>query len=167
MPDVKCRTSKDHRCHETTELYDPSLTTTGKMLRLKKQYKSYCWQELGATLSRDALQCPICGTPYPNGQGRVALHEEEETRLEGDECVLVPGPPSDQAVHDSILADPPVKPTRTRQTKEVPRITPAEREVLKATLKAEKKDFKKIVKVASKPIIVRKLQKPAEAPENG
>lgn len=90
MPDVKCRVSKNHRCHETTETYDPNRTTMGHMLRLKEKYRKRRWTEFQKHACRFALVCPLCGTPYPTLSGKVRLHPPDEPVALVNETVDVP-----------------------------------------------------------------------------
>lgn len=60
MTDVVCPKCRAV-CYETTEHYDHSKATNGRMLRLKKPYRQNQWGELDPSATFGALLCASCG----------------------------------------------------------------------------------------------------------
>lgn len=50
------------------------------MFRLKEQYVSWGWTDFpkDPSLSGDALECPACGAPYTDGEGKVIVQKQGE-----------------------------------------------------------------------------------------
>ena len=67
--DIKCPGCK--QCFfETTDKYNPDAATNPSMLRLKKKYKDWGWEDVpqDATAGFGCLECPDCGHPIaPEG----------------------------------------------------------------------------------------------------
>lgn len=72
MPKIICRDCGG-MFHETTELFDPTKTTDGTMLRLTAPYDAYGWSTFtsDASVTLSDLCCPECEAPYPDDDGVV------------------------------------------------------------------------------------------------
>jgi len=83
VSDVFCRYCKQGPFHETTSKYDPDEVTTGDMLRLKEPYRSRGWTSFPERKEyrRGSLECPGCGAPYPDKDGKVTLAKKVTRRL--------------------------------------------------------------------------------------
>lgn len=56
------------------------------MFRLKEQYVSWGWTDFpkDPSLTGDALECPACGAPYADGDGKVIVQKQgKESALRG------------------------------------------------------------------------------------
>ncbi len=55
--------------------FSPDREANGAMFRLKDHYRGLGWSCFPHDTSqiRDALECPSCGTPYPNASGKVLV----------------------------------------------------------------------------------------------
>jgi hypothetical protein len=91
MPlDVVCPHCK-RRYHETTDLYDPDVSTRGFMLRLKDEHREAglpSFPETGSMYG-NCLECPGCGgsyVAYSGSQNRVMIYTDDPRFPTGHKC---------------------------------------------------------------------------------
>ena len=60
----------------------PKAIANASMFRLKEPYVGYGWTDFpkDPSLTGDALECPQCGSPYPDGAGHVLTRKQEVKR---------------------------------------------------------------------------------------
>jgi len=60
--------------------FNPKAIANASMFQLKEQYVSWGWTDFpkDPSLSGDALECPACGAPYPDGAGKVLIQKQGE-----------------------------------------------------------------------------------------
>lgn len=67
--------------------YDPDVVCNGAMLSLKEPYKSWGWTTFpnDSSVIYNAIECPECGAPYPDQNGKILVEKVFKCEICGKE----------------------------------------------------------------------------------
>lgn len=62
--------------------YQPNTIACASMFKLKEPYRSQGWEDFpkDPSYTGEAIECPQCGSPYPDANGRVKTEAQKKTR---------------------------------------------------------------------------------------